>query len=60
MSWDCPYLKKDGSCNLRNKECAPLEKGCVIMANKQYKRLINKDSKKHPPRKSSSKIKGSN
>lgn len=42
MSWNCPYLKKDGSCKLRNQECEPLEKGCIILTNKKYKRLFHK------------------
>ena len=42
MSWNCPYLKDDGSCKLRNQDCEPLEKGCIILTNNKYKRLHKK------------------
>lgn len=56
MSWSCPYLDRDGSCKLRNQDCKPLEKGCIILANDKYKRLYNKNDNQisgaksdHPP-----------
>lgn len=40
MSWSCPYLLEDGKCELRNKGCEPLAKGCVMSALKGgYQRL---------------------
>ena len=48
MSWNCPYLKNDGVCELRNKECDPLEAGCILLANAKYKRLFKKGGEIKP------------
>lgn len=35
MSWDCPHQKKD-ECMRLNKECLPLQKGCVLEGKVQH------------------------
>lgn len=40
MSWDCPYLKRDGSCQLIGRECKPLTKGCVLQKSGMSAKMV--------------------